>query len=63
MRSRFLTRRALMAAALLATILSSAAAIYGFTGGGRGWSAEERATLRSLSLSSLGALPADPSTR
>jgi cytochrome c peroxidase len=63
MRSRFLTRRALMAAALLATILSSAAAIYGFTGGGRGWSAEERATLRSLSLSSLGALPADPSNR
>jgi cytochrome c peroxidase len=63
MRSRFPTRRAMVAPALLATILSSAAAVYGFTGGERGWSAEERATLRSLSLSSLGALPADPSNR
>ncbi len=29
----------------------------------RSWTAEERATLRSLSLSSLGPLPADPSNR
>lgn len=31
--------------------------------GPRGWSADERATLRSLSLSALGAVPADPSNR
>jgi cytochrome c peroxidase len=31
--------------------------------GARGWTAEERATLRSLSLAALGPLPADPSNR
>jgi cytochrome c peroxidase len=63
MRSRILTRPAVLAAALSASILASAAVMYGFTGGGRGWSAEERALLRSLSLGSLGPLPADPSNR
>jgi cytochrome c peroxidase len=49
---------AALASALGATLVSAA----GRAGGG-GWSAAERATLRSLSLASLGPLPADPSNR
>lgn len=57
------TRPATVAAALLALVLPSAAAVYGFTAGGGRWSAEERAKLRSLSLASLGPVPADASNR
>jgi cytochrome c peroxidase len=46
-----------LASALGATLLSAT----GRAGGG--WSAAERATLRSLSVASLGALPPDPSNR
>jgi cytochrome c peroxidase len=46
----------------LAFTASSTAARYGYTAGAR-WSAEERETLRSLSLASLGPVPADPSNR
>jgi cytochrome c peroxidase len=51
------TRLALGAATRTAAPHPAAAA------GPRGWTAEERATLRSLSLSGLGPLPADPSNR
>ena len=47
----------------LAFAASSAAARYGYAVGGGRWSAQERETLRSLSLASLGPLPADPSNR
>jgi cytochrome c peroxidase len=48
----------LAACAALATVLVGALA------GRRGeWTAKERETLRSLSLASLGPLPADPSNR
>ena len=59
-----LIRPAHVAVALLAVVVPSAAALYGATAsdGGR-WTAEERALLRSLSLSSLAPLPADPSNR
>ena len=50
-----------IASTLAATLVSSATA-RGRTAGPR-WSAEERATLRSLSLSSLAPLPPDPSNR
>jgi cytochrome c peroxidase len=63
MRLTLSTRPILATAALVALVLASAAAVYGFTGGGSRWSAEERALLRSLSLTSLGPLPADPSNR
>jgi cytochrome c peroxidase len=63
MRLALLARPAAAASALAALILASAAAVYGFTAGGERWSAEDRAVLRSLSLSSLGPLPADPSNR
>jgi len=42
---------------------SSAAALYGYAASGGRWTAEERETLRSLSLASLDPLPADPSNR
>src|SRR5688572_6527717 len=41
----------------------SAAALYGYAASGGRWTAEERETLRSLSLASLDPLPADPSNR
>jgi cytochrome c peroxidase len=47
----------------LAFATSSAAARYGHSASGGRWSAEERNTLRSLSLASLDSLPADPSNR
>ena len=58
-------RRARIATAVAVTgalILVSAAAVYALSLGDR-WSAEERATLRSLSLATPGSLPADPSNR
>ena len=48
----------LAACATLATVLVAALA-----GRRDGWTAKERETLRSLSLASLGPLPADPSNR
>ena len=57
-----LFRPAFAAVALLAVVVPSAAALYGASAGGR-WTAEERAVLRSLSLSALAPLPADPSNR
>jgi cytochrome c peroxidase len=62
MRLALSTRPVAVVAALVALILASAAAVYGFTAGGR-WSPEERALLRSLSLGSLGPLASDPSNR
>ncbi|MDF1501403.1 cytochrome c peroxidase [Roseisolibacter sp. H3M3-2] len=56
------------AGTVLALVLTTAAALAAaaparsFTGGGR-WTAEERETLRSLSLAALGPLPPDPSNR
>ena len=49
--------------ALLALTLPCSALLYATSGADGRWTSEERATLRSLSLSSLGALPADPSNR
>jgi len=63
MRLALLTRPVAATATLVALILASAAAVYGFTAGGGRWSKEERALLRSLSLTSLAPLPADPSNR
>jgi cytochrome c peroxidase len=63
MRVALFSRPVVAIPALLASILASAAAVYGFTAGGGRWSAEERSLLRSLSLTSLGPLPADPSNR
>lgn len=63
MRLALFTRPAVAATALLTLVLASAAAVYGFTAGGDRWSADERALLGSLSLTSLGPLPADPSNR
>ncbi|HET7622794.1 MAG TPA: cytochrome c peroxidase [Gemmatimonadaceae bacterium] len=57
------TRPAVATAALAALTLASAVAVYGFTVGGDRWSGEERDLLRSLSLTALGPLPADPSNR
>lgn len=57
-------RVASVLAALLALTLLCTAILYATSGtDGRRWTSDERATLRSLSLSSLGALPADPSNR
>jgi cytochrome c peroxidase len=56
-------RRVLTLAGTIALVLASACAVYGFSSGRARWSAEERAVLRSLSLESLGPLPADPSNR
>jgi cytochrome c peroxidase len=50
-------------AVLLVLLLSFAAGGYGYTASGGRWSSDERATLRSLSLASLGPLPADASNR
>jgi cytochrome c peroxidase len=50
-------------AALVAIALGSAAAVYGATAAGAGWSAKERAVLATLSLASLEPVPADPSNR
>jgi cytochrome c peroxidase len=63
MRLALFARPIVATAALVALIRASVAAVYGFTAGGNRWSSEERALLRSLSLSSLGPLPADPSNR
>ena len=63
MRIALFSRPLAAAAALVALILASAAAVYGFTAGGGRWSEEDKTLLRSLSLTSLGALPADPSNR
>ena len=46
-----------------AFVFASSAAVYGYSAGTGRWSGEEREMLRSLSLSSLEALPADPSNR
>ncbi|HEX5829406.1 MAG TPA: cytochrome c peroxidase [Gemmatimonadaceae bacterium] len=59
---RFVLRPAALLVGILALVVPSAAAVYGFSAGER-WSAEERAMLRSLSLASLGPLPVDPSNR
>jgi cytochrome c peroxidase len=48
---------------IVALVLLSASAVYGVSAGRARWSAEERAVLRSLSLESLGPVPADPSNR
>jgi cytochrome c peroxidase len=50
-------------AGTLALLLASAAALYARGDADGRWSEAERATLRSLSLASLGPLPADPSNR
>jgi cytochrome c peroxidase len=63
MRPALFSRPVAAAATLVALILASAAAVYGFTAGGGRWSEEDRTLLRSLSLTSLGPLPADPSNR
>ena len=63
MRLALPTRPVAATATLVALILASAAAVYGFTAGGSRWSEKDRALLRSLSLTSLGPLPADPSNR
>src|SRR5687768_1162381 len=57
-----LTRTTALALLLTAALLSTAALVAQARTGGR-WSPEERALLRSLSLASLGPLPADPSNR
>jgi cytochrome c peroxidase len=44
-------------------VLLTAAVAYAVLQSGTRWTADQRALLRSLSLSSLGALPADPSNR
>ena len=56
-------RRAAAAAGVVVIVLASAAALFAVSVGAGRWSAEERAILRSLSLTSLGPLPADPSNR
>ena len=56
------SRFALLVAAL-GLAAPAAAASLGLAAGAAGWSAEERALLRSLSLASLPPLPADPSNR
>jgi cytochrome c peroxidase len=56
-------RLATLVAALLVLTLPGTALLYATSRAGQRWTPEERATLRSLSLSSLGALPADPSNR
>ena len=56
-------RLAFAVVGLVALVTPSAAAFYGFAAGGGRWSEEERATLRSLSITSLGPVPADPSNR
>ena len=57
------SRIAIAAVTALVLILVSTAAVYALSLGGSRWSAQERETLRSLSLSSLAPLPADPSNR
>ena len=59
------SRPLLLALAVTAVALLplSAAARSALAGAGGRWTAAERAALRSLSLSSLGAVPADPSNR
>ena len=47
----------------LAFATSSTAARFGYSTSGARWSEDDRRTLRSLSLASLGPLPADPSNR
>ncbi len=47
----------------LALVAPSAAAVHGYAAAGARWSDEERRVLRSLSLASLGPVPADPSNR
>jgi len=56
-------RPVIVLAGLVALVLASAAALYGVSDAGTRWSARERAMLRSLSLASLGSVPADPSNR
>ncbi|AHG93465.1 Di-heme cytochrome c peroxidase (plasmid) [Gemmatirosa kalamazoonensis] len=56
------SRRALSAALILLALTAMAAA-RSAAPRRRGWSAEQRTLLRSLSLASLGPLPADPSNR
>jgi cytochrome c peroxidase len=58
--SRVAVAVAVLTGALAATL---AGATRAGSGGGPRWSAEQRAMLRSLSLSSLGPTPADPSNR
>lgn len=55
-------RRLLQMVAVAAPI-AACSALIGATTSGAGWSAEEKATLASLSLASLGPVPADPSNR
>jgi cytochrome c peroxidase len=57
------TRLATTVAGGLALVLLSAAALYALSLARPRWSPQERALLRSLSLASLGPLPADPSNR
>ena len=61
-------RHAALAGGVLALVLVTAAAAFAASpartrGDDDRWSAEERATLRSLALAALGPLPADPSNR
>lgn len=58
----FATRRVVRGLVVAATVLVPAA-VYGVGSAGSRWSAEERELLRSLSIASLGPLPADPSNR
>ena len=55
--------RVVAAVAGLLSLVAASTALRGRPTAGGGWSARERAVLRSLSLSRLGPLPADPSNR
>ena len=57
------SRALTVAAGVTALVLASAAAVHAFAVAGPRWSAQERETLRSLALASLGPLPKDPSNR
>ena len=57
------TRVITVLASAIALVLASTAALCAMSGAGTRWSARERAMLRSLSLASLGPVPADPSNR
>ncbi|HEU4565892.1 MAG TPA: cytochrome c peroxidase [Gemmatimonadaceae bacterium] len=57
------TRAALAIAGAAVMVLATAAAPYALSAAGSRWTAQERELLRSLSLASLGPVPADPSNR
>jgi cytochrome c peroxidase len=56
-------RVATLLASVPALVLASSAALYALSAASARWTPQERALLHSLSLASLGPLPADPSNR